>query len=292
MRLVIISGLAGSGRSSALRCFEDGGFFCVDNLPPQLIPKFIDLCAQPGSDVNHVALGIDVRSRDFLDNFHTVYEGLLADNFPVELLFLDAQDDIIVRRFSESRRPHPLAKNRLVTDGIAEEREKLAGLRNLAHQIIDTSHISLADLKDMMQRDYIKKEQGEQLHIALLSFGFKYGLPYGLDLLFDVRFLRNPYFQKDLRPLSGEDKPVQEFVLALPEAAEFMKRLGDFLDFLIPLYEREGKSYLTIGIGCTGGRHRSVTLVNQLREMLTNQGRNKGLSCFHRDIHRGTGGDV
>jgi UPF0042 nucleotide-binding protein len=284
IRLVIVSGLSGSGRSSALRCFEDSGFFCIDNLPPQLITKFMDLCTQPGSDVSHVALGIDIRSRDFLDEFLNVYESLLKDGFPVEMLFMDAKDEILVRRFSESRRPHPLVKDRLVIDGILEERAKLAELRKRANQIIDTSAFSLPDLKEAILHQHVKKESRERLHISLLSFGYKYGLPYGLDLLFDVRFLRNPYFQKDLRPLSGEDKPIQDFILALPETTRFMEKLNDFLDFLIPLYEKEGKSYLTIGIGCTGGRHRSVTLVNLLRDTLKQNGHAARLSCFHRDI--------
>ena len=290
IRLIIISGLSGAGKSAALNCFEDNGFFCVDNLPPKLITKFMDICTQPGSDVHQVALGIDIRSRDFLDDFISVYEGLLREGFPVELIFMDARDEILVRRFSESRRPHPLARDRSVIEGILEEREKISALKKHAHQIIDTSAIPLPDLKDVIRRDHIKKEEGEPLRISLLSFGYKYGLPYGLDLLFDVRFLKNPYFQSGMRLMTGNDKPVMDYVVALPETEAFMNKLMDFLDFVIPLYEVGGKSYLTIGIGCTGGRHRSVTIVNLLREALQQKGRSKVLSFFHRDIeHEPTG---
>jgi len=284
IRLIIISGMSGAGKSAALNCFEDNGFFCVDNLPPKLITKFMDICAQPGSDVRHVALGIDIRNRDFLNDFIDVYEGLLQEGFPVELLFMDARDEILVRRFSESRRPHPLAKDRSVIEGIMEEREKISGLKKHAHRIIDTSTIPLPELKDVIRRDHVKKEEGEPIRISLLSFGYKYGLPYGLDLLFDVRFLKNPYFQSGMRSMSGNDKSVMDFIVAMPETGAFMDRLMGFLDFLIPLYEVGGKSYLTIGIGCTGGRHRSVAIVNLLREALQQKGRGKGLSFFHRDI--------
>ncbi len=286
LRLVIISGLSGSGKSAALKCFEDIGFFCVDNLPPQLLPKFMELCTQPGGEVEQVALGIDIRNRDFLDDFMGVYEGLLEEGYPVELLFIDAQDEILVRRFSESRRPHPLAKDKSVIEGIFEEREKLSGLQNRARRVIDTSDLSPSDLKEMILRTYTKKEEGGHLQISLISFGFKYGLPYGLDMLLDVRFLKNPHFQRELRLLTGEDKPVQQFIHALPETPLFMEKLIHLLNFLIPLYEQEGKSYLTIGIGCTGGRHRSVAIVNQLMEVLEQKGLGKALSSRHRDIHR------
>jgi len=284
IRLVIISGLSGAGKSAALNSFEDNGFFCIDNLPPKLITKFIEIVAQPGSDIHNVALGIDIRNRDFLNDFLSVYADLLHQGVHAELLFMDARDEILVRRFSESRRPHPLAKDRSVLEGILEEREKISELKKHAHQIIDTSTISLVELKNLIRREHVKKEEGDPLRISLLSFGFKYGLPYGLDLLFDVRFLKNPYFQSGLRMLSGNDASVMKFVVALPETDAFMEKLIDFLDFMIPLYEAGGKSYLTIGIGCTGGRHRSVAIVNLLRELLQQRGRGNTLSFFHRDI--------
>lgn len=286
VRLVIISGLSGSGKSAAIKCFEDIGFFCMDNLPPQLLHKFLELCTQPGGEVGPVALGIDIRNRDFLDDFLGIYESLLAEGYPVELLFMEAQDEILVRRFSESRRPHPLAKDRSVIEGISEERERLEALKKRADRIVDTSSLSPADIKEIILRAYTKPDERGRLQIFLISFGFKYGLPYGLDLLFDVRFLKNPHFQRELRLLTGDDKAVQTFIYALPETEAFMERLIGFLGFLIPLYEQEGKSYLTIGIGCTGGRHRSVAIVNRLKEVLEQKGQGAPLSCRHRDIHR------
>ncbi len=287
IRLVIISGLSGAGKSAVLKCFEDIGFFCVDNLPPKLFFKFVDLCAQTGNEVNQVALGVDIRNREFLTDFLDVYESLSQEGYPVEFIFIDAQDEILARRFSESRRPHPLAKGRSVSEGILEEREKLSELKKRAHQTIDTSHLSVYELKETIVHNYVKREEGKRLQISLLSFGFKYGLPYGLDLLFDVRFLKNPNFQRTLRPLTGEDKAVQQFVNALPETEIFMKKLIDFLDFLVPLYEQEGKSYLTIGIGCTGGRHRSVAIASRLKAVLQERwgGLGQTLLLRHRDIH-------
>ncbi|MBI3358681.1 MAG: RNase adapter RapZ [Nitrospirae bacterium] len=284
VNLVIISGLSGAGKSAAIKCFEDIGFFCVDNLPPPLLPKFVELCGAPGSEVSRVALGIDIRNRDFLDAFLGIYESLCKEGHPIELLFIEAQDEILIRRFSESRRPHPLGRGHAIAAGIMEERKKLSALRDIAHQIIDTSELSPLELKRIIIRAYIKAEEGSPLHISLISFGFKFGVPYGLDMLFDVRFLKNPYFQRELRFQTGDDKPVQEFIYALKESEQFMEKLTNLLDFMVPLYEHEGKSYLTLGIGCTGGRHRSVAIVNLLKEVLQQNGRE--LSCLHRDIYR------
>ncbi len=284
--LVIISGLSGAGKSAALKCFEDIGFFCVDNLPPQLLHTFMNLCTQPGSEVGPVALGIDIRNRDFLNHFLDVYDKLLQENYTVDLLFMDAQDSILIRRFSESRRPHPLAKDRSVIEGIIEERAKLSTLRERAVRVIDTSDFSPVELKETILRIYTKKGEGGRLQIALMSFGFKHGLPYGLDMLFDVRFLKNPHFNHDLRGLTGNDLPVRQFIDALPETETFMEKLTSLLTFLIPLYEQEGKSYLTIGIGCTGGRHRSVAIVNRLTEILEKRPGETIISSRHRDDHR------
>jgi len=282
--LVIISGLSGAGKSAAIKCFEDIGFFCVDNLPPPLLPKFVELCLAPGSEVARVALGLDIRNRDFLNAFHDIYEMLCKEGYPVELLFIEAKDEVLIRRFSESRRPHPLGRGRAISEGILEEREKLSGLRNIAHQIIDTSDLSPSELKKTITQDYVLQEGGNPLHISLISFGFKFGVPSDLDMLFDVRFLKNPYFQRELRFQTGDDKPVQEFVYAQKESEIFITKLVDLLDFLIPLYEHDGKSYLTLGIGCTGGKHRSVSIVNLLNEVLKQKGRE--ISARHRDIHR------
>jgi UPF0042 nucleotide-binding protein len=282
--LVIISGLSGAGKSAVIKCFEDIGFFCVDNLPPPLIPKFVELCLSPGSEVSRVALGLDIRNRDFLNAFHGIYESLCKEGYPVELLFIEAEDEVLIRRFSESRRPHPLGRGRAVSEGIAEERKKLSDLRDLAHHIIDTSELSPSELKKTIERTYVKKGEGSPLHISLVSFGFKFGVPSDLDMLFDVRFLKNPYFERALRFQTGDDKPVQDFVYAQKESEIFMTKLVDILDFLVPLYEHEGKSYLTLGIGCTGGKHRSVSIVNLLNEVLKQKGRE--ISARHRDIHR------
>ncbi|MEK7747529.1 MAG: RNase adapter RapZ [Nitrospirota bacterium] len=279
LELIIVSGLSGAGKSVVLRCFEDIGFFCVDNLLPPLLPKFIELCDQQENEITRVALGIDIRNRGFLDTFIEMYNTLLEGTHQVELLFIEARDEILVRRFSESRRPHPLGRGRAVEYGIAEEKEKLSDLRDIANQIIDTSDLSLGNLKKKIVQDYVPRESGTKLHISLVSFGFKYGVPHDLDMLFDVRFLRNPYFERELRFQTGHDKPVQNFVYSQKESELFVKKFIDLLDLLVPLYEASGKSYLTVGIGCTGGKHRSVAIVNLLNEVLLQ----KGLEATYRD---------
>jgi len=272
VRLVIISGLSGSGKSCAIKCFEDLGFFCIDNLPPQLLPKFVDLCRQSRNEISRAAIGIDIRERTFLKEFLTVFDRLIEEGYQVELLFLEARDEIIQRRFSETRRPHPLANEGSVSDGINREWDTLRELRRRANRVIDTSDFHVHKLKELLNHDYLETASSRHLNLSLLSFGYKHGTPYNLDLLFDVRFLSNPFLIDDLRPLSGNDQAVQDYVRALPETELFLQKLYDFLDFLLPLYEKEGKSYLTIGIGCTGGRHRSVTIVNLLSEHLQNHG--------------------
>jgi UPF0042 nucleotide-binding protein len=284
IELVIISGLSGAGKSAVLKCFEDIGFFCVDNLPPPLLPRFVDLCVNQEGEVPRVALGIDIRNRDFLHAFLGAYEAICKEGHLVELLFIEAKDEILIRRFSESRRPHPLGRGRAVLQGIAEEREKLAPLQQIANHIIDTSDLSSAELKNAIMQAYVKKEAGRVLHISLVSFGFKFGVPYGVDMLFDVRFLKNPYFERTLRFQTGEDKAVQDFVYSQKDSETFMEKIVNLLDFLVPLYEMEGKSYLTLGIGCTGGRHRSVSIVNLLKEVLLQKGLE--ISSLHRDIYR------
>lgn len=282
VQFVIISGLSGSGKSYAIRFFEDLGFFCVDNLPPQLLPKFVELCIQSRERVDRVALGVDIRERVFLDTFLNTYDALKEEGYRMELVFLEAEDEVLVRRFSETRRPHPLARDQSVLDGIHLEREKLSNLRERADTIIDTSDFTVHQLKDLIARHYPGHEKGRKLNIFLISFGYKYGIPYDSDLLFDVRFLGNPNFVGELKPLTGQDPPVMEFVFAQPESKVFLEKVADLLNYLIPLYEKEGKSYLTIGIGCTGGRHRSVAVVNQLRESLMKQGHQ--VRYHHRDL--------
>lgn len=281
LRVVFITGLSGSGKSNAIKCFEDLGFFCVDNLPTALLPKFTELCTQSGNEINKVAIGIDVRERGFFKNFLEVLDELKKENYNIEILFLEASDEALVRRFSETRRPHPLAKNGSVVDGIRLERETLSELRKRADEIIDTTNYNVHQLKEVLNKHYLESE-GRKLTISFVSFGYKYGIPYDLDLMLDVRFIQNPNFVKGLKPLKGSDKRVIDYVLKFHETKVFLEKLYEFLKFLIPMYEKEGKSYLTIGIGCTGGRHRSVAVSEILKDSLKKNGYT--INIKHRDI--------
>ncbi len=281
LSVVFITGLSGSGKSNAIKCFEDLGFFCVDNLPTALLPKFTELCAQSGNEINRVAIGIDVRERGFFKNFLEILDELKKENYAIEILFLEASDEALVRRFSETRRPHPLAKNGSVIDGIRLEREMLSELRKRADKIIDTTNYSVHQLKEILNKYYLESE-GSKLTISFISFGYKFGIPYDVDLIFDVRFMQNPNFVKELKLLKGSDKRVIDYILKFQEAKAFLEKLYEFLKFLIPMYEKEGKSYLTIGIGCTGGRHRSVAVSEILKGYLEKEG--YSLNIKHRDI--------
>lgn len=282
LHLVIISGLSGSGKTHTIKCFEDLGFFCVDNLPPALLPTFADLCLQQGGEVTKVALGIDIRERGFFGDFFANVDRLKSLGHTVELLFLEAREEILVRRFSESRRPHPLLPHAPVLDGVRLERERLLDLRRRADRIIDTSDLTVHELRDLVAKYSHKSGEGQGMNVSVLTFGYKFGVPYDVDLLFDVRFLRNPNFVSDLKPLSGEDARVQAYVMDDGEGAAFLKHLESLLTFLLPLYERERRSYLTIGIGCTGGRHRSVAIAVQLQTRLAQAGRH--ITLRHRDL--------
>ena len=285
LRFVIISGLSGSGKTHAIKCFEDLGFFCVDNLPPPLLPKFAELCIQRGGDVQHVALGIDIRERGFFADFFSNLERMKAMGYAVELLFLEARDEIVVRRFSESRRPHPLVPQAPVLEGVRVERERLQDLRRRADRIIDTSDLTVHELKDLLAKHYLQRlDEPQHMTVSLLTFGFKYGVPYDIDLLFDVRFMKNPNFVVDLKPLTGEDPRVHSYVFDDPNAKEFLSHLEHFFRFLLPLYRRERRSYLTIAIGCTGGRHRSVAVASALRASFQSIGQD--VTLRHRDLHR------
>lgn len=282
LRVVFITGLSGSGKSNAIKCFEDIGFFCVDNLPTALLPKFTELCTQSGNEINRVAIGIDVRERGFFKNFLEVLDELKKENYNIEILFLEASDEALVRRFSETRRPHPLAKSGSVVDGIRLERETLSELRKRADKIIDTTNYNVHQLKEVLNKHYLESE-GKRLTISFVSFGYKYGIPYDVDLMLDVRFIQNPNFVKGLKPLKGSDKRVIDYVLKFHETKAFLEKLYEFLKFLIPMYEKEGKSYLTIGIGCTGGRHRSVAVSEILKGYLEKEG--YSINIKHRDIN-------
>ena len=282
LQLIIVTGTSGSGKTQALKCLEDLGFFCVDNLPPALFQKFTELCLQPEKEVKKVALGIDIRERAFFDDLFGNLETLNLDGCHVELLYLEAKDEVLIRRFSESRRPHPLLPLRPVIEGIQLERERLKGLRDKASRIIDTSEFSVHDLKAWMIKQYRERNQGQNLRINLLSFGYKFGVPIDVDLVFDVRFLKNPHFVPNLQPLTGEHPDIQEFVLDTMEGVQFLKHVKELLGFLLPLFEREHRSYLTIAFGCTGGRHRSVAMALRMKEELKGLGYEATLR--HREI--------
>lgn len=282
LKLVVITGLSGAGKSHALKCFEDVGYFCVDNLPPALLPTFVELCHQQGGEIKNVALGIDIRERVFFADLIGILQRIKDLGHSVELLFLEARDAVLVRRFSESRRPHPLLPELPVLEGVRFEKERLAEIRAHADRIIDTSNLSVHDLRDLLSRNFSKEQAARRLTISLITFGYKFGVPYDIDLLFDVRFLRNPYFVPDLMPLTGEDPRVRSYVLDDPDAKAFLDRLEQLFTFLIPLFERERRSYLNVGIGCTGGRHRSVVVAKRLQESFAAAGHHVTLS--HRDL--------
>jgi RNase adapter protein RapZ len=274
LNLVIISGLSGSGKSYALKAFEDAGYFCIDNLPPALLPTFVDLCHQQHNEIANVALGVDVRERGFFADFVGILERIKTLGHRVQVLFLEAREEVLTRRFSESRRPHPLLPHHPVGEGIQFEKDR----------IIDTSDLTVHELGDLLGKEFLQDSSARRLTISFLTFGYKFGVPYDIDLLFDVRFLKNPFFVSDLKPLSGKDAQVRKFVLADSDALSFIEHVEGLLKFLLPLYQRERRSYLTIAIGCTGGRHRSVVIAGHLSERMAALGFQVGLK--HRDIDK------
>jgi UPF0042 nucleotide-binding protein len=281
-RMVVVTGLSGSGRSAALKAFEDIGFHCVDNLPLVLLPAFVEF-ARGSEEAALSAIGIDIREKDFPDRFPALYRELKAGGSAIETLFLDASDQTLVRRFSETRRPHPLARGTTaLVDGIRQERAALGEVKKLADRIIDTSDYTVHDLRQAVERHYAEGDAGRPLVITLITFGYKYGVPYDMDLMFDLRFLPNPHFVPELRDHTGEDPRVREYVMAGEDSAEFLTRLQQFLEYLLPRYRREGKSYLTIGFGCTGGRHRSVAVAVTMAERLRASGYEVNLK--HKDL--------
>ena len=284
LSLVVISGLSGSGKSLALKALEDVGYFCIDNLPPALLPTFVELCNQQKGEITNVALGIDIRERVFFPELPGMLKRVEDLGHSVRLLFLEAREDVLVRRFSESRRPHPLMPHLPILDGVRFEKERLAELRGHAERVIDTSDLTAHELRELITRQFRSAPTRRKLTLSLLTFGFKFGVPYDIDLLFDVRFLNNPHFVPELKPLSGDDVRVRAFVLSDPNAIVLVERLEDLLQFLIPCYEREPRSYLTIAIGCTGGRHRSVAVAGRLHEGLSAMGYEVAIN--HRDIDK------
>ena len=268
IHFAILTGTSGSGKSYALKCLEDVGFFCVDNLPLALLSSFVDLCEQSSARISKVALVVDVRERFNLDEGANLVAALRQRGHRVETLFFDADDGVLIRRFSETRRPHPLSPEGSVVEGLSKEREKLTQLRNIADRRIDTSNYSVHDLREYIQSHYGGGITDNQLTISVVAFGFKYGIPLEADMLFDVRFLQNPHFVPELKPHIGTEPRVRDFVMADPRTGELIDRIAHVLDFAIPEYEREGRNYLTIAVGCTGGRHRSVVIAHALAERI------------------------
>ncbi|MFN0108693.1 MAG: RNase adapter RapZ [Blastocatellia bacterium] len=283
-QLIIITGLSGSGMSSAMNVFEDLGYFCVDNLPVQLIPSFVQLFERKEFGVTRAALGLNIRDAEFLKDFPQVYAQLRArGDLETTVLFLEASDAALQRRYSETRRQHPLGDGR-VLESITEERKRLEPIRAVADVVIDTSDHNVHSLRGWLKTRFAPESADKQTDITIVSFGFKYGVPLDADLLFDVRFLPNPYFVPELREQTGNDQPVIEFLENNAEAVETTRRFNDMLDYLMPLYQREGKSYVTVAIGCTGGKHRSVAIANALNQHLNRKGFHARVT--HRDVKK------
>ncbi|MEF2805225.1 MAG: RNase adapter RapZ [Massilistercora timonensis] len=284
MRFVIVTGMSGAGKSTALKMLEDMGYFCVDNLPVPLIPKLAELFTVSGSEVQKAALGVDIRSGQSFGELERMLQELDAINMKYEILYLESSDNVLVKRYKETRRFHPLSgSSGRVDEGIKRERERLGFLKKKADYLVDTSHMLTRELRQELNKIFVENKEFKNLYITVLSFGFKYGIPSDADLVFDVRFLPNPYYVDELRPMSGNDPEVRDYVMGNEKAGEFLDKLTDLLEFLIPNYIIEGKTQLVIGIGCTGGKHRSVTLANALFARLS-QAESYGIRIEHRDI--------
>jgi UPF0042 nucleotide-binding protein len=318
IRVILISGLSGSGKTTAIKALEDIGFYCVDNLPILLLPKFIELCEQSGGKISRVAVVEDIRGeasypdstqipnpasggtgsgqaggageeKDFLKDSRRIIQDLKREGYPIEILFLESSNPILMRRFSETRRQHPLAVGGSIREGLRLERERLQAIRDMAHQVIDTSQLNVHQLKEKIQQFAQEGGPSGQMTVTLLSFGYSFGIPFEADLLMDVRFLPNPYFVEELKRLKGDHPKVTEYVLQWEETKEFLRHIQELIRFLLPLYERERKTHLTIAVGCTGGRHRSIVIVNQLAERLRDEVTKRGVFLYvqHRDAEKG-----
>jgi len=284
LSIIIITGLSGSGKSTAIDAFEDAGFYCVDNMPVALLPKFLDLPIENDTEMTGLAFVMDLREKDFLPKHSSIFKSIKKKKYNFEVIFLEAADDILLQRYSQTRRHHPLSQGKSLIEGIRAEREQLKTLRDSADKIIDTSHYNVHELKVVIFDIAQKSKKLTQMRIDILSFGFKYGIPNNSDHIMDVRFLANPYFIQKLKDLNGLDDKVKTFILDNENAQFFLQKYLNFLDYLIPLYEKERKAYLTIAIGCTGGIHRSVTIAQFIFEQIKSQG--KLIEISHRDIHR------
>lgn len=284
MKLVIVTGMSGAGKSTAMKMMEDMGYFCVDNLPIILFDKFSEYLNRSHSKQEKIAIGMDVRSGEDLESLEITLQNLDKMKLPFEILFLDADDRVLIKRYKETRRVHPLSNGERIEKGLEIERERVAFLKKEADYIIDTSNLLTRELKYELERIFVNHEEFKSMMVTILSFGFKYGIPADSDMVMDVRFLPNPYYDVELRPKTGNDKEIQEFVMKYPEATEFIDKLEGLIQFLIPQYISEGKNQLVISIGCTGGKHRSVTLANELYKRLNGESRDYGLKIEHRDL--------
>ena len=282
MQFIIVTGMSGAGKSTTLKTMEDMGFFCVDNLPVGLMVGFAEMLKNGTSGIENAALGLDIRSGEALSELPQILEKLKDIGLEYKILFLDANDDVLVMRYKETRRSHPLARLGQIEDGIAREREQIAFLRKSSDMIIDTTNLLTRELKAELDRIFVHNGSFSNFIVSVKSFGCKYGIPRDADLVFDVRFLPNPFYVRDLKPLTGNDLPVREYVMASKEAEIFIDKVVDMLTFLIPNYIKEGKNQLVIGIGCTGGKHRSVTIANEIYEELSKL--SYTVKCYHRDI--------
>lgn len=286
MRFVIVTGMSGGGKRTALKMLEDIGFYCVDNLPVALIEKFVELIVTPNSEITKVALGLDVRAGQPFEEVEHILENLRKNGYSFDMLFMEAADPVLLKRYKESRRMHPLSPEGRVEEGICKERKILEPIREISDYVIDTSKLLTRELKEELDRIFLKNEEYNSLMVTVMSFGFKYGIPADADLVFDVRFLPNPFYIDELKHKTGEDREVRDYVMGFLEAKEFSDKLTDMIRFLIPNYVKEGKYQLVIAVGCTGGKHRSVTLANELYRRLKDHGE-YGLTISHRDIRQG-----
>ncbi|OPY84887.1 MAG: glmZ(sRNA)-inactivating NTPase [Smithella sp. PtaU1.Bin162] len=284
LRVVIITGLSGSGKSTALRALEDIGFFCVDNLPVVLLPKFLAITAQSSPEIKRVALVMDLREKGFLEKYQRIFSLIKEKGYKIEILFLDSTDDSLLHRFSETRRAHPLSEKGSVMDGIKLEREKLCSLKEMADHVIDTTSTNVHQLKDIVQRSFLPSSGSKKVIVNVISFGYRYGLPADADIVFDVRFLPNPYFVKELKEFDGQSDAVRKFVLNDEKSKTFLLKFFDLMTFSIPLYDKEGKVRLNIALGCTGGKHRSVVIANQLAAYFSEK--KYIVNVTHRDINK------
>lgn len=283
MRFVVVTGMSGGGKATALKMLEDAGYYCVDNLPISLLGKFAELMTNPTSEVTKVALGIDVRAGHEISDLAGVFKELKKSGYQYEILFMDASEQVLLKRYKESRRVHPMAPTGRIEEGIAREQEVLAGIKKLADYVIDTSSLLTRELKEELDHIFVENGDGHKLIVTVLSFGFKNGIPADADLVFDVRFLPNPFYIDELKNQTGNDAPVRDYVMSFSEAEQFLDKLTDMLLFLIPNYIKEGKYRLVLGIGCTGGKHRSVTLANAIYEKLKELDI-CGVTLQHRDV--------